>query len=35
VDLAELDRVVVDPETPPHVVRDLARRSVPVEVARP
>ena len=33
VDLAELDRVVVSPETPPQVVRDLARRSVAVEVA--
>jgi DeoR/GlpR family transcriptional regulator of sugar metabolism len=33
VDLAELDRVVVDPATPQDVVRDLRRRSVPVEVA--
>ena len=33
VDLAELDRVVVDPDTPQEVVSDLRRRSVPVEVA--
>jgi DeoR/GlpR family transcriptional regulator of sugar metabolism len=33
VDLAELDRVVVDPDTPQQVVRDLMRRSVAVEVA--
>jgi hypothetical protein len=33
VDLAELDRVVVDRDTPEHVVRDLRRRSVAVEVA--
>ena len=33
VDLADLDRVVVDPATPPQVVRDLARRAVAVEVA--
>ena len=31
--LAELDRVVVDPDTPQEVVSDLRRRSVPVEVA--
>jgi DeoR/GlpR family transcriptional regulator of sugar metabolism len=33
VDLADLDRVVVDPDTPAEIVRDLARRSVRVEVA--
>jgi DeoR/GlpR family transcriptional regulator of sugar metabolism len=33
VDLADLDRVVVDPDTPEHVVRDLKRRRVAVEVA--
>ena len=33
VDLAELDRVVVDPDTSQQVVRDLTRRSVTVEVA--
>jgi DeoR/GlpR family transcriptional regulator of sugar metabolism len=33
VDLAALDRVVVDPDTPEQVVRDLTRRHVAVEVA--
>jgi DeoR/GlpR family transcriptional regulator of sugar metabolism len=33
VDLADLDRVVVDPDTPAEIVRDLTRRSVRVEVA--
>jgi DeoR/GlpR family transcriptional regulator of sugar metabolism len=33
VDLADLDRVVVDPDTPPEIVDDLAQRSVRVEVA--
>jgi DeoR/GlpR family transcriptional regulator of sugar metabolism len=33
VDLAELDRVVVDPDTPQQVIQDLTRRSVAVEVA--
>jgi DeoR/GlpR family transcriptional regulator of sugar metabolism len=33
VGLPDLDRVVVDPDTPPHVVADLRRRSVAVEVA--
>jgi DeoR/GlpR family transcriptional regulator of sugar metabolism len=35
VDLAELDRVVVDPDTPQQVLRDLTRRSIAVEVAHP
>ena len=33
VDLADVDRLVVDPGTPPEIVDDLAARSVPVEVA--
>ena len=33
VDLADLDRVVVDPDTAPAIVRDLRGRSVAVEVA--
>jgi DeoR/GlpR family transcriptional regulator of sugar metabolism len=33
VDLADVDRVVVDPDTAPEVLSDLVRRSVRVEVA--
>jgi DeoR/GlpR family transcriptional regulator of sugar metabolism len=33
VDLADVDRVVVDPDTPPAIVRDLRERSVAVEIA--
>ena len=33
VDLADVDRVVVDPDTPPAIVRDLRERFVAVEVA--
>ncbi len=35
VDLADVDRVVVDPDTPPGIVDDLAARGVAVAVAEP
>jgi DeoR/GlpR family transcriptional regulator of sugar metabolism len=35
VDLADVDRVVVDPGTPPGIVDDLAARGVAVAVAEP